>query len=474
MQAANSYNNVFEVTAEYVNISGFTATGATGDYLENAGFYLRNGDYCNISYNTALDNYNGISLDRWNSYNILMNNTVSNNRNGIYVRYSNDNILTGNDANSNIEGIRMECSYRCVLANNNVSSNSCGIFIGNLINSTLVKNIVLNNYHGIRLYYLGDNKIYLNNFIDNTNNFYSYGSTNTYNSPNQITYTYNGNTHTNYLGNYYSDYTDIDSDNNGIWDNPYIIDSGADNYPLVEPFENYLPKELSALTIKVFCPVNLSVADPDGLTINPETNEIPEATYTETDINGDGDIDDIITIPDRKTGNYKITVILELDANPEDTYTLEVSANETSFFLAENTLISDIPNNPYTIESNETGIKEIIQATIDFNPDTLNKKSKGKWVTVYAELPEKYNVVDIDVSAIKLNDQVYAEITPIEIGDYDDDGIADLMVKFDRQAVIDMLPIGDAVMITVTGKLTDKMLFEGSDIIRVTGKQKNR
>lgn len=107
-----------------------------------------------------------------------------------------------------------------------------------------------------------------------------------------------------------------------------------------------------------------------------------------------------------------------------------------------------------------------VSATIDIDPDTLNLKSKGKWVTTYIELLEEYDVADIDVSTIMLNDQVQAEMTPTEIGDYDDDGIADLMVKFDRSAVQGILEVGEEVEITVTGELTDGT-FEGSDTIRV-------
>lgn len=43
-----------------------------------------------------------------------------------------------------------------------------------------------------------------------------------------------------------------------------------------------------------------------------------------------------------------------------------------------------------------------ITATIDFNPDTLNKKSCGKWVTVHIELHSGYNVSDIIISSILL------------------------------------------------------------------------
>ena len=55
----------------------------------------------------------------------------------------------------------------------------------------------------------------------------------------------NGSTYTNYLGNYWDDYSGNDSNNDGIGDTPYLIDSDSDDYPLVTPFENYLIKSSS-------------------------------------------------------------------------------------------------------------------------------------------------------------------------------------------------------------------------------------
>jgi hypothetical protein len=84
-----------------------------------------------------------------------------------------------------------------------------------------------------------------------------------------------------------------------------------------------------------------------------------------------------------------------------------------------------------------------ITATIDFDPNTLNRRSNGTWVVVHVELPEGYRIQDISISSILLNGNVTAELWPYAIGDHDRDGISDLMVKFDRNAVINLLPNGD-------------------------------
>ncbi|MBA7714370.1 hypothetical protein ES703_123392 [subsurface metagenome] len=109
----------------------------------------------------------------------------------------------------------------------------------------------------------------------------------------------------------------------------------------------------------------------------------------------------------------------------------------------------------------------VIEATVDFDPDTLHLACDGKIVTVYIELPTGYDVGQIDVSTIVLNGVVPALEKPIEVGDHDSDGVPDLMVKFNRSDVQDMLePARDEVEVTVSGELTDGRPFEGTDMIR--------
>ena len=113
--------------------------------------------------------------------------------------------------------------------------------------------------------------------------------------------------------------------------------------------------------------------------------------------------------------------------------------------------------------------------TVDIHPGTLNLGSKGRWVTCYIELSEGYDVGDIDVSSILLNGTVAAEEAPVEVGDYDGDGVEDLMVKFDRGEVVEELDwewgatYSDALVITL--ELDDGTEAEGSDTVRVKSRQ---
>lgn len=114
-----------------------------------------------------------------------------------------------------------------------------------------------------------------------------------------------------------------------------------------------------------------------------------------------------------------------------------------------------------------------VPANVDIKPDTLNMKSRGRWITAYLELPKTYDVCSIDVFSILCYygcpcGGVHADPRPVSVGDYDNDGIPDLMVKFDRAAVVALLSVGKAVL-TVGGVTSGETPFEGVDTVIVIG-----
>ena len=119
---------------------------------------------------------------------------------------------------------------------------------------------------------------------------------------------------------------------------------------------------------------------------------------------------------------------------------------------------------------------------VDINPDSLNKNSKGQWVTVYITLPAGYDVNKIDANTIAITSLTGTSCQPDyhqavdlsfipQVGDRDEDGIPDLTVKFNRQELIANLCLDD-VAVTVEGKLITGEKFKGIDHIRVIDRGK--
>jgi hypothetical protein len=199
--------------------------------------------------------------------------------------------------------------------------------------------------------------------------------------------------------------------------------------------------------------------DPEGVGNSPRSPESPEfildlepEAYLTNNYNSDGGV--LSGLPTAEV--WSITIYPE--------FVTGILA--WKYVNSDGTEINLDMDNPVTIVL----LSQSAQVSVDFDPDTLNLKSKGDWVTVYIELPDGYDVNNIDISTIMLNDVVPAELHPTEIGDYDDDGIPDLMIKFNRASVIAIVDPGDSVEIKITGALLDGTAFEGTDTIRIIGK----
>lgn len=221
---------------------------------------------------------------------------------------------------------------------------------------------------------------------------------------------------------FYQEILDGTNPNDGPILSPYLTVS-------VNPSSSFTKENTFNLHIKVKAgDINIS-----GATINISTEE--GISFSDVEDLGNGDYSTTVTIP---------------ESYPTNLVNISINASRNGFI------------------NGSTWIKLLLDpATIDIDPDTLNLKSKGKWITCYIELPEGYNVTNINISTILLNDVVPAESHPTNISDYDNDGIPDLMVKFDRQEVQEILEPGDEVEIVVTGQLMDETGFEGIDYIRV-------
>jgi hypothetical protein len=103
----------------------------------------------------------------------------------------------------------------------------------------------------------------------------------------------------------------------------------------------------------------------------------------------------------------------------------------------------------------------VIPANVSIKPETLNLASQGVF-TAFIQLPEGYNVADIDVSTVQcggakaIRGQVAEDNT--------------FIAKFNRQDDLIGIEPGTEVTLTVTGKLVDGAVLSGSDTIRVIDK----
>ena len=116
---------------------------------------------------------------------------------------------------------------------------------------------------------------------------------------------------------------------------------------------------------------------------------------------------------------------------------------------------------PFHVSANGVPLPpEEIEATVTIKPESLNLTSRGVF-TAFITLPEGYDVSDINVGTL------VCEGAPVVRGKV---AGGKLIAKFDRQDLGDDVLIGEAVLFTVTGELTDGTPFEGSDTIRVMKK----
>ena len=262
IQSENGYNttivvavspsdHVFEVTADYVTIEGFTTYGATNS--GKAGIYLGSFiDHCTISNNRC-----GYDYYHRNHY-------------GIYLYRSSNNTISWNTCNENYAGIRFYYQSQ---------------------DNTILGNTFESNSYGINLYYQCDNNtFFFNNFIDNNTNVYSFSSSNTWSCDSKLQYEYSGTEYENYLGNYYSDFNGQDDgsggrtagDGIGDSDIPHGTDSDGDNYPLIAVSDNYILHTIYVGSGGMYTTIQRAVdASPDDCTII-----VRDGTYTENvDVN---------------------------------------------------------------------------------------------------------------------------------------------------------------------------------------------
>jgi hypothetical protein len=130
-----------------------------------------------------------------------------------------------------------------------------------------------------------------------------------------------------------------------------------------------------------------------------------------------------------------------------------------------------------SVQQARTEEPAVVRARVDIKPDVLHLRCPRNLIACYIELPQGYRPSSIDVSSIRLN-RTLSPIRAFTVGDYDNDGVPDLQIMFERAPVIryivasvDITQIMEhssvAVALTATGRLNDGTAFQGTDVIRV-------
>jgi nitrous oxidase accessory protein len=205
------------------NVEGNNVT-ANNDY----GILLYDSSNNNISGNNVTNNEHGIGLYYYSYNNNISGNNVTNNYGGILLAdSSNNNNISGNNVTANNwYGIALSYSSDNSVGGNNVTANNYGgIHLTYSSDNNISGNNIANNEYGILLADSSNNTIYHNNFVDNGEQVDNEGSTNVWDDGYRSG------------GNYWSDYTGVDGDGDGIGDTAHVIDANnQDNYPLMSPW----------------------------------------------------------------------------------------------------------------------------------------------------------------------------------------------------------------------------------------------
>jgi len=192
VNASNPSGYIFNITANSVNISGFTVTGAIK--WSGTGIYINGANYSGISNNIASNNYYGIYFGS-SSNNIVSNNTAKENGNyDVGVSASSDadcnNVIENNTGSGDRPikyfnysvGLQDEVLSELILCNadnsniNNVTiegsvtEKNNGLLIIRTDNSSFMNIDSLNNYIGISLSSSSNNTL-TNNTANSNNNY---------------------------------------------------------------------------------------------------------------------------------------------------------------------------------------------------------------------------------------------------------------------------------------------------------------
>jgi parallel beta-helix repeat protein len=212
------------VTANRVVVEGFTVrNGSMGIYLYNTSKSLVVG-------NDVVFNVDAILVDYSSNFTVNQNIAGNNTQRGILVSNSRNFTVSNNLVYGNVwYGLNVNFSANGLVKQNNAYGNTFfdGIGLIDSNNCTIIENNVKDNPSiGIIIDSSGDNLIYHNNVINNGQQAADFNLSNRWDDGID--------------GNYWSNYTGVDSNHDGIGDTAHVINGGnQDNRPLMGMFYSF-------------------------------------------------------------------------------------------------------------------------------------------------------------------------------------------------------------------------------------------
>jgi parallel beta-helix repeat protein len=179
-------------------------------------------------------NFEGVFLGSTTN-SIITSNRISNNLNGITFDASSKNTVSGNTITKNEQGIsiRWSSNNNSIHANDITANTDTDIYIAESASNTMIENNITNSEKGVHTEYCGINTFHHNNFVNNSKQWDDIGFTPwPIPLPISISIWDDGKE-----GNYWSDYTGEDANDDGIGDTPHLIGTNnTDRYPLMKPY----------------------------------------------------------------------------------------------------------------------------------------------------------------------------------------------------------------------------------------------
>jgi parallel beta-helix repeat protein len=220
----NNRHGVELASSPYSSLSGneIVANGWSGIELSSS-------DQSSIVGNNVTDDYDGVYVYECSGVDICRNNITANVEYGLWLESSSENTVFENHIYDSGVGLYLyRASSSNVIRKNCFEANDDGVLISGSSTSDNVfsENMIVANQNGVRLVFSSSsNEFYHNNFVENVQQA-SPTATNSWDDGLE--------------GNFWSDYTGADLNNDGIGDTQRVLATGnIDRFPLMGMFQSF-------------------------------------------------------------------------------------------------------------------------------------------------------------------------------------------------------------------------------------------